>query len=109
MKQASELKWVTAARVVGGYCLELTFNDGYCCVFDCESLISKYKIFAPLRDKNVFSHFSLDGWTVTWLDGSIDIAPEYFYENGVAAENTTDYSSRFKALNKFESKKEFTI
>ena len=84
MKQTSELKWVTAARVVGDYCLELTFNDGYCCIFDCASLISKYKIYAPLRDKNVFSHFSLDGWTVTWLDGSIDIAPEFFYENGDA-------------------------
>ena len=49
MKQTSELKWVTAARVVGDYCLELTFNDGYCCVFDCASLISI--IFATVDNR----------------------------------------------------------
>ena len=27
----------------------------------------------------------LDGWTVCWLDGTIDIAPEHLYELGVAA------------------------
>ena len=26
---------------------------------------------------------ALDGWTVTWQDGMIDIAPEYLYEHGV--------------------------
>ena len=25
------------------------------------------------------------GWTVCWLDGTIDIAPEHLYELGVAA------------------------
>lgn len=42
-------------------------------------------IFAPLRDKAMFDRFDLDGWTVCWLDGTIDIAPEHLYELGVAA------------------------
>ena len=41
--------------------------------------------FAPLRDKAVFERFDLDGWTVCWLDGTVDIAPEHLYEMGVAA------------------------
>ena len=85
MEQKNELKWVTAARIVGDYLLELTFNDGRVCTFDCEPLISRYKLFAPLRDKDVFARFDLDGWTVTWLDGTVDIAPEHLYELGKAA------------------------
>jgi hypothetical protein len=38
-----------------------------------------------LRDKDVFARFALDGWTVTWLDGTVDIAPEHLYELGKAA------------------------
>ena len=47
--------------------------------------IEKYKLFAPLRDKAVFDHFDLDGWTACWLDGTVDIAPEHLYEMSVAA------------------------
>jgi len=83
--QGNTLKWVTAARVVGDYLLELDFNDGRRVVFDCQPLISQYKLFAPLRDKDVFARFALDGWTVTWLDGTVDIAPEHLYELGKAA------------------------
>jgi hypothetical protein len=68
MEQTNTLKWVTAARVVGDYLLELDFNDGRRVVFDCQPLISQYKLFAPLRDKDVFARFALDGWTVTWLE-----------------------------------------
>ena len=85
MEQSNELKWVTAARALDGYQLELTFNDGQRRIFDCESLINQYKLFAPLRDRDVFTRFSLDGWTVTWLDGTVDIAPEHLYELGKAA------------------------
>ncbi len=85
MEQTNTLKWVVAARVVGDYLLELDFNDGRRVVFDCLPLINQYKLFAPLRDKDVFARFALDGWTVTWLDGTVDIAPEYLYEFGKAA------------------------
>lgn len=85
MEITNELKWVTAAKSLNGYCLDLTFNDGNHRVFDFEPLIQQYPIFASLRNKSVFDSFDLDGWTVTWLAGSIDIAPEYLYENSIAA------------------------
>ena len=44
MEQSNELKWVTAARALDGYQLELTFNDGQRRIFDCESLINQYKL-----------------------------------------------------------------
>lgn len=79
------LKWVIAAKALDEYRLYLTFNDGSERIFDCLPLIEKYKIFAPLRDKDVFASFTLDGWTVSWLDGTLDIAPEHLYEMGVAS------------------------
>lgn len=82
MEQKNELKWVTAACPLDGYRLCLTFNDGCQRIFDCQPLIEQYKLFAPLRDKALFDNFNLDGWTVTWLNGSIDIAPEHLYERG---------------------------
>ena len=53
--------------------------------YSITTLIEQYEYFAPLRDKRVFSRFDLDGWTVTWLNGSVDIAPEHLYEKGIAA------------------------
>ena len=85
MEQINELKWVTAAIALDGYRLQLTFNDGSKRIFDCMPLIEKYKLFAPLRDKAVFDNFDLDGWTICWLNGSIDIAPEHLYDAGIAA------------------------
>ena len=85
MKQENELKWVTAAHIVRDYTLELMFNDGCRRIFDCAPLINQYKMFAPLREKEIFEQFALDGWTVSWLNGTIDIAPEHLYECGVAA------------------------
>lgn len=78
-----ELIWITAAKVLDGYKLHLTFNNGACKVYDFANLLAKGQpVFAPLRNLAVFHNFTLDGWTVTWQDGSIDIAPEYLYEHG---------------------------
>ena len=85
MEIENKLKWVTAVRPLKDYRLHLTFNDGCQRIFDCLPLIEKYKLFAPLRDKDVFNRVDLDGWTVCWLDGTVDIAPEHLYEMGVTA------------------------
>jgi hypothetical protein len=85
MKIENSLIWVTSAKTAAGHKLELTFNDGSVKIFDCTPLIERYKIFEPLKNEFVFENFSLDGWTVTWLDGQIDIAPEYLFSEGIAA------------------------
>ena len=79
-----ELIWVTAAKVLEGHKLHLTFNNGACKVFDFAQVLAKgMPIFEPLKNLTVFRNIVLDGWTVIWQDGTIDIAPEYLYEHGV--------------------------
>lgn len=85
MDTTNILKWVIEVQVLDGYRLLLTFNDGKRRIFDCNPIIEKYPLFAPLRDEAVFSNITFDGWTVTWLDGTLDIAPEHLYEAGAAA------------------------
>ena len=84
MLEINPLIWVTSAAPAPDYKLILTFNDGSVKVFDCMPLIERYKVFAPLRNEAVFANFALDGWTVTWLDGQIDIAPEYLFSESIA-------------------------
>ena len=79
-----ELIWITAAKVLEGHKLHLTFNNGACKVFDFAQVLAKgMPIFEPLKNLTVFRNIVLGGWTVTWQDGTIDIAPEYLYEHGV--------------------------
>lgn len=84
MENNNKLKWVTAAQILEDFKILLTFNDNRRSIFDCLPLIEQYKIFEPLRNKDVFKNFSLDGWTINWLDGTIDIAPEHLYEKSIA-------------------------
>lgn len=85
MEGNNNLIWVTQAKSLTDYCLELTFNNGKRKVFDCKPLIERYPFFKPLKDARTFDAFSLDGWTVTWLNGKIDIAPEHLYQVGIPA------------------------
>lgn len=79
-----ELIWITAVEVLEGYKLHLTFNNGACKEFDFAQLLAQGQpIFEPLKNLAVFRNIALDGWTVTWQEGTIDIAPEYLYEHGV--------------------------
>lgn len=79
-----ELIWITAVKVLEGHRLHLTFNTGTCKEFDFAQVLAKGQpIFEPLNNLSVFRNIALDGWTVTWQDGTIDIAPEYLYEHGV--------------------------
>ena len=75
--------WITEAEVLNDYNLKLVFNDGSRKSYDFKSLIEKQDLYNPLKDKKLFESFKLDGWTVSWADGTIDIAPEFLYENGI--------------------------
>ncbi len=80
-----ELIWINSAKYLGDYRLLLRFSDGMEKIVDVKDFITTHPLFAPLIDKQIFSHFQLDGWTVSWQGGALDIAPEYLYEIGVAA------------------------
>ncbi|MFZ2724700.1 MAG: DUF2442 domain-containing protein [Methylococcaceae bacterium] len=70
---------IIAAEYLNDYKIELTFDNG-------QQKIANYlqwlngEIFEPLKDKNYFKTFFLDGWTIAWSNGA-DIAPETLYEN----------------------------
>ena len=84
MEEISNIIWVVAAEALDNYMLRLTFNNGRVKTFDCKPLIQQSPVFGPLQNKEIFHNITLDGWTVTWKNGSIDIVPEYLYEKGVS-------------------------
>ena len=77
-----DLIWINKAQYLGDYRLGLSFSNGEERVFDAKDFITKYPAFHVLQDKAQFSQFALDGWTVSWMNGTLDIAPEYLYEIG---------------------------
>lgn len=73
---------VTDVEYKGGYILLCTFSTGEKKTVDLTPLL-KYPAFEELKDEKMFIQFGLDG-TIFWANGA-DIAPEYLYENGIAA------------------------
>ena len=76
------LIWINSAKYLGDYRLSLSFSNVEQRVFDAKEFIASHPLFASLQDKQLFSQFQLDGWTVSWQDGRLDISPEYLYEIG---------------------------
>lgn len=79
------LIWINSAKYLGDYRLSLSFSNGETRIFDAKDFIQTHPLFSVLKDKNAFSRFELDGWTVSWQNGTLDIAPEYLYEIGTTA------------------------
>lgn len=71
---------IVSADRLGDYRLMITFNDGAKRIFDGHSLLDG-PVFAPLADEKVFNDYALDYETLTWLNGEVDIAPEFVYEH----------------------------
>ena len=69
---------VTRAEYRGGYRIHLTFNDGRSGTIDFIQWLEG-PIFEPLKDREYFQRFFLEGGTVTWPNGA-DVAPETLYE-----------------------------
>ena len=69
-----------SARYIGGYRLELSFEDGRVRELDLEGE-PWGEVFEPLRDLDQFKNFRIDRelHTIVWPTGA-DLAPEYFYK-----------------------------
>lgn len=76
---------ITSAQTLGGHRLLVRFNDGAKRIFDGHTLLDGV-VFAPLADERVFNDYALDYETLTWLNGEVDIAPEFVYENSEAVQ-----------------------
>ena len=68
---------VVRARYRGGYRIHLTFSDRSAGTLDFRPWL-KGPVFRPLKDRDEFRRFFVDGGTVTWPNGA-DIAPETLY------------------------------
>ena len=78
-----ELIYITSAKYVSGYILELTFNNGEVKLFDFTRLYDK-GICTKLQDLEYFKNFKLDAFSVDW-NNEIGFAPEYLYEQSIPA------------------------
>ena len=75
---SSECK-IIKAEALDGMILIVTFSNNEERLFDASLL--EGKVFEPLKNHKVFNDFKVEYDTITWLNGSIDIAPEYVYQN----------------------------
>lgn len=78
----TELLKVVKIKPEKPFRLKITFNNGQVAFFDFNSLL-KYECYKPLCDESVFESVSLEHGVPVWLDGEIDISPEYLYENRI--------------------------
>jgi hypothetical protein len=73
---------VIRATYRGDYRIELVFQDGVQAIVDFTQWLDG-PVFEPLRDREYFKRFFIDGGTVAWPNGA-DIAPETLYEEAAA-------------------------
>ena len=78
-KEEQEFIEVVDVKALADMILILKFNTGEQRVFD--AAILNGEVFKPLRDRKIFNNVQIDCGVVTWMDGDIDCAPEYMYEN----------------------------
>jgi hypothetical protein len=69
---------VQSVKVMPDYCLLLTFSTGEKRIFDAYDLL-QYPAYKPLINKEIFNNAYIEGGTVVWNNGDIDIAPETLY------------------------------
>ena len=82
-------------KYLGGYKLELTFDNNTKGVADLQELPQVGTVFEPLKDIEIFKNIKLEyGGVITWLDGQLDIAPEYLFY--LANKSNPKYSNLFK-------------
>ncbi|MGN0407353.1 MAG: DUF2442 domain-containing protein [Bacteroides sp.] len=82
---ASELNGsikVVDAKVTDHLMMLITFSNGEKRVFDATILSGS--AFTPLEDDSVFEDFKIVHGAITWMDESIDCAPEYMYSHSFA-------------------------
>ena len=73
---------VKSVRALENYKLLVRFSTGEEKKVDISSLLDE-PVFKVLKDTTVFNAVYVDYGTVVWNDGTIDIAPEYLYENAL--------------------------
>lgn len=71
---------VTEAEYIESYKIKLRFENGRAGTADLEEYIQHGDIFTRLIDRDNFRKFKVEYGTLTWNNGTIDIAPETLYQ-----------------------------
>lgn len=85
-EQTPQIK-VCGVKALENYKLRLRFSTGEVRLFDFMPLLSR-SAFAPLKSKELFADVYIEYGVPLWLDGDIDISPEFLYENSVSIKET---------------------
>ena len=75
------MHYITHAKYIKNYQIEITFNDKKNGILDLKDIILKdhRPIFQELQDEKKFSQVKADMDTIVWENG-LDLAPEFLYE-----------------------------
>ena len=76
---------VSGIRPMEDFLLWIRFNTGEAKVFDLKPLLNS-PAFAPLKDESLFRGVYIDYGVAVWMEGDVDIAPEYLYQNSISYE-----------------------
>lgn len=74
---------VIRAEYRGDFRIRLVFNDGLEGTIDFSEWLMG-PVFEPLKEREYFARFFLEGGTVTWPNGA-DVAPETLHERTKAS------------------------
>lgn len=76
------MRWITEAKYLDNYKIELTFNDGQTFPVDLKDSLTG-PVFESLKDLVEFQKFRLNPEldTIVWNNGA-DFAPDYLYALG---------------------------
>ena len=79
---------VCGIRPLPNYRLWVRFNTGVAKIVDFRPLLNS-PAFVPLKDEKQFREVYIDYGVPVWLDGDIDIAPDYLYKIGISVQSET--------------------
>lgn len=86
---------VKACKYAEDYKLAVEFDNSDRGIVDLKDLLEPDTVFAPLKDKELFSKVQVDKWgVVNWLNGELDIATEYLFY--LVNQKKPEYQQLFK-------------
>jgi hypothetical protein len=72
------MRKITKVKVLQGYCLELTFDDGVSGTVDLSYLVGK-GVFVLWRDRNAFEQVQIGSSGELFWGNQVDLCPDSLY------------------------------
>jgi hypothetical protein len=72
------MRKITKVKVLQGYCLELTFDDGVCGTVDLSNLAGR-GVFVSWHDRHFFEQVQIGSSGELIWDDQIDLCPDSLY------------------------------